>query len=527
MTGRVLLLGSDTAWCEGLKINLEADGWQAVPVLKLENAAEELKRLGEPFAAAVIAAFGNRQSDGAGAAIRAAEVVRGIRSELPLLFDTSVPDYALTAFVLKASQARIAWGEKSGSIAAGLRILHSSSVTPKQSQPPRFAAIEISCEVASLTFAAALDRDTAPIGPYPVPWNKSPQLRVLNDRYKRFRLFRHDKEMRRRLVPDWSDEFKETGSQLCMAIGLDDGAQAAVLANYVRELKEIEHIHFRFNLPRDGMVHIPFELVWDTNKNRHLRELAPIARRLLLDEREVIVGSGMRSTGSHLTGDVLFILSPADGSLSVSGSQFAGARTFEAQKLEHIKKELDDLKKARKGAGLAAPKELVLSPDANQNDLVKGRLQNGLWDIVHFAGHSVCADNGEVFLLLPGKEGPIPLRIQDFAEAAQRGGARLIVLSSCESASPDAVFRLAQTGVSAAIGFRWEVDDKEAAEFTSFLHTGLAAGEPVGRAFHRAVSQLRKSHIDSPTFASPLLVIQDEEWAEPALSGSKETQRCQ
>ena len=133
----------------------------------------------------------------------------------------------------------------------------------------------------------------------------------------------------------------------------------------------------------------------------------------------------------------------------------------------------------------------------------------------------MCADNGEVFLLLPGAEGPVALRVQDFAHAAQEGGARLVVLSSCEGTSPDAVFRLAQAGVPAAIGFRWEVDDKEAAEFTLHLHQALARGEAVGRAFHRAVSRLKAIHVDSPTFASPVLMVQDEDWAEPTASGRR------
>ena len=359
------------------------------------------------------------------------------------------------------------------------------------------------------------------VGPFPVPWSQDRRLKEINDQYRQFRLFKRDQQLGRMLTPDWSAKLKDTGSQLCTAIGLDEGAQAAVLAAYVGRLGHLKHVHFRFNLPHDGMVHIPFELVWDSNRATHLRELAPIARRLLLDGRQIVGTPSTYPVGAELRGRVLFILSPAHGSLSIEGLRFGESDTFAAQELQYITKELDQLKAVRKKAGLCAPEELLFSEEDEPIDLVLDRLAEKPWDIVHFAGHSVCADNGEVFLLLPGGEGPVPLRVQDFARAAQEGGARLVVLSSCEGTSPDAVFRLAQAGVPAAIGFRWEVDDKEASEFTFCLHQALAGGEAVGRAFHRAVSRLKAKHIDSPTFASPVLMVQDEDWAEPTASGRR------
>src|SRR5262249_18455150 len=149
-----------------------------------------------------------------------------------------------------------------------------------------------------------------------------------------------------------------------------------------------------------------FELVWDSNRASHLRELAPIARRVLLDDRQVVAATTTRPVGAELRGNVLFILSPAQGSLAMGGFQFGESDTFDAQPLQYIEKELDQLKKVRARAGLSAPDELLLSEDDEAIDLVLNRLAEQPWDIVHFAGHSVCADNGEVFLLLPGPDGP-------------------------------------------------------------------------------------------------------------------------
>ena len=106
----------------------------------------------------------------------------------------------------------------------------------------------------------------------------------------------------------------------------------------------------------------------------------------------------------------------------------------------------------------------------------------------------------------------MPLPIRDFAGWARDAGVQLVLLSSCESSTPEAVFRLAQAGIPAAIGFRWEVDDEEAAYFTGQLHELLAAGQSLARAFHAALCAVRKEYQGTPTFASPMLVVQNDEW---------------
>jgi len=553
MKGRILLIGTDLAWCEALTIDLrngdwevvygtlKADsqkgGWQVVhdaqkPGAKNKAAntsganhkrsrtATDSEAKNELFAAAVIAAFGNHSNDSAVAAINAAKVLRGTWKTIPLLFDVSVPDYPLTAFTLQAPPARIVSRERSDSIVVILEALVRRQTSSIRHRPPRFAAFEISCDIASVSFAATLDSDADTVGPFSLPWIHNRRLKEIDEQYKQFRLYNHGKTGRE-LSADWSTKLKDTGSQLCTAIGLDEGAQAAVLAAYVSKLHELRHVHFRFNLPNDGMVHIPFELVWDNYRAMHLRELAPIARRLVLDDRQIVGKPSHRLVRKGSYSKVLFISSPAHGSLYIQGLRFGESETFKAAKLEFIQQELDQLKKIRADAKLPEPKELLLSENEKQIDLVLKTLAKKQWDIVHFAGHSVCANDGEVFLLLPGPQGPVPLRMQDFARAAQEGGARLVVLSSCEGTSPDAVFRLAQAGVAAVIGFRWEVEDAEAAEFSLYLYEALAANEPIGRAFHHAVKHLKANHIRSPTFASPMLIVQDEVWAKPTASGRR------
>jgi hypothetical protein len=517
----VLLLGNDISWLEALQIDLKVEGWHAEPVHKLEQALSALNAAIEPMAAVVIAAFGNR--DAADAAIRASEALRTVSPRLPLLFDISVPDYALTAHTLRSAPAQIVSSERPGSIVCALQALHLRRTDSGTEPPPRFAVFEVRCDVAAVTFAATLDFDRDSVGPFPVPWIDDQRLSRMNEKFKSFRLYEPHPQNGRRVRSKWSDELKEAGSEISRALGLDNGAQAAVLAAYVGKLGKLEHVHFRFSLPRDRMEHIPFELVWDGNREQHLRELAPVARRVLLNENQRINVPPAPAAEANVTGRVLFIRSPAHGSLAMEGRQFTGETTFNAKRLQYLGKEFSQLKRVRLAAQLAEPVQLQLSSNGATLDKVLEHLAAGPWDIVHFAGHSVCADDGNVFLLLPGSRGPIPMRVQDFAQAARNGNTRLVVLSCCESSSPDAIFRLAQAGVPAAIGFRWEVDDKEAAEFTAALHQALAHDEPVGRAFHLAVQRLKAKHVDSPTFASPILMVQDETWAVPKARGDRRT----
>ena len=105
-----------------------------------------------------------------------------------------------------------------------------------------------------------------------------------------------------------------------------------------------------------------------------------------------------------------------------------------------------------------------------------------------------------------------PLLISEFAVWARGAKVQLVLLSSCESSRPDSVFRLAQVGIPAAVGFRWEVEEKEAAHFSIELHSELAKKVPLARAFHSSVTAVKRNFPGSPTFASPMLVVQNDEW---------------
>src|SRR6185437_680915 len=141
------------------------------------------------------------------------------------------------------------------------------------------------------------------------------------------------------------------------------------------------------------------------------------------------------------------------------------------------------IKTARSEMKCSPPEKCLLETGDDSVNKLEAAIGNGPWDIVHFCGHSVRADDKEVFIVLPGrKAGELTsMSMSRFAQILRQGRVRLLVLCSCEGASSYGVFRAAQEGIPAIIGFRWEVKTSEATQFAEHLHQRLAGGAPLGR----------------------------------------------
>lgn len=101
--------------------------------------------------------------------------------------------------------------------------------------------------------------------------------------------------------------------------------------------------------------------------------------------------------------------------------------------------------------------------------------------------------------------------------ASMRTGARLVVLSGCESAlgratQGEGVLGLAAaffvSGARAVVASIWEVDDRATAQLMERLYAHLAAGEPIAHALRMAQLDLRAEH-PHPFFWAGFVVIGD------------------
>jgi CHAT domain-containing protein len=168
-------------------------------------------------------------------------------------------------------------------------------------------------------------------------------------------------------------------------------------------------------------------------------------------------------------------------------------------------------------------KTVILQSGQDAIKQIEAAFDGALFDVVHFAGHSVRSDTtNDVFLVLPGsqKRSAIPYNAEDFARRAAEANARLVILSSCEGASCRALARMAAVGIPAVAGFRWKVDDRDAALFTPALHKALRTGQhavPVAHAFHEALRAVKEPAQERLTWFSPVLMLQRTVWHDYTL----------
>ncbi len=136
-----------------------------------------------------------------------------------------------------------------------------------------------------------------------------------------------------------------------------------------------------------------------------------------------------------------------------------------------------------------------------------------LWHIVHYAGHSYYDDKEHKgYVIFPGPRGGKvhgeAVEIERFAQWL-RDSTCFIYLSSCHSSESNIVFELAKEGVPAIVGFRWDIDDKRAAEHARVFYTDLLAGsQSLDYAFLKARQETYESCNKDKTWAAPMLILQ-------------------
>lgn len=142
-------------------------------------------------------------------------------------------------------------------------------------------------------------------------------------------------------------------------------------------------------------------------------------------------------------------------------------------------------------------------------DKIKDVLNQGTWHLVHFAGHSYydrTTDKGYIFV--PGRTKPVAVPAEEFARRLRQAGTRFLYLSSCESGGANFVYELAKKQVPSVLGFRWDIDDQDAAEHALLFYENLFDGEKsLEYAFLKTRQQMYTSHKDHRIWCAAVLVI--------------------
>ena len=111
-------------------------------------------------------------------------------------------------------------------------------------------------------------------------------------------------------------------------------------------------------------------------------------------------------------------------------------------------------------------------------------------------------------MFFPGKNYAEPLNIEDFSQLLRLAQVRFVYLSSCQSSEDDFVFQLANRGIPAILGFRWEIDDDKAKEYALRFYKYLIKHLSLEQAFLEARAYIHHKYEDNRIWASPLLILQ-------------------
>jgi hypothetical protein len=176
----------------------------------------------------------------------------------------------------------------------------------------------------------------------------------------------------------------------------------------------------------------------------------------------------------------------------------------------------DELLKHRLDLNVGKVKVISSDDPAEGNAPHRDNLQRILWDedwhLVHFAGHSYYDEqHKEGYVLLPERLSTVPQLVDARSFAGFfREVPRFVYLSSCESSGDAFVFELANVGIPAVAGFRWNVAETSAFEYAMCFYRHLLAERCLEVAFWKARKEIHDHDAteENLIWASAMLIIQ-------------------
>lgn len=162
-------------------------------------------------------------------------------------------------------------------------------------------------------------------------------------------------------------------------------------------------------------------------------------------------------------------------------------------------------------------------------DHIRSLLESNQYHIIHYAGHGFHVDDnpdesGFVFWEKPNRQGKVlPMPIYVLAQLLQHSDTKFVFLSCCVGAegTSEAFVRLngqdfqgimegiVRTGIPAALGYRWNLLDEDAYEFSLAFYENLLDYLDLDLATFKARQTLNETKHYNETWVSPILVAQN------------------
>ncbi|MEA3089439.1 MAG: hypothetical protein QOJ04_781 [Caballeronia sp.] len=284
-------------------------------------------------------------------------------------------------------------------------------------------------------------------------------------------------------------------------------------------------LRFEIFVPRNEMAKffgVPFELAKPPEDiDNYLCTRVPMARRMRFEDEQdegKVPGADTRAPDRKMR--MLFINASFEGTAFATHEVTGDRIRMTVGRLENTAAELKTVREfATAEGGDVLDPPTVLGGGSNRTSAEKllreleDQVTTGDFDIVHFAGHSVTLDGGGgTFLILPGKSGEgIAVSVREIAEWIRQGGCNLVfVLSSCSGSSLRTAIETMRAGAKAALGFRWDVNDRACVEyFRRFYTEYLGNKKTIPEAYCEACRRISVSQRGVPIWASAVAVVRD------------------
>ncbi len=313
-------------------------------------------------------------------------------------------------------------------------------------------------------------------------------------------------------LQNWLARSKQAGTALFREFVIEPIGKH-LFSQMERAAGGLEGLSFRFVLNDASFFAAPFEASVRAEENGPFVLLySPVVRRL---EPQVRIRETPPSARMERGAKVLFVRS------QVAEQDWVEYEGKYFEPLPHIEIEKNYLSEIE-GIHFSYV-DLLDVPPGEASKCLLATIDDIKPDILHYAGHTMnlrvrTPSQKNVTLILPGEtpRNAMGLPLEKIANSEGLRRTKLVYLSTCRGISVDSSEQLVRYGIPYTLGFRWNVEDKRAADFAKVFYHELEKTQSICLAFRMACFESwRQLDYDdqSPIWISPILIAQSSDWA--------------
>jgi len=314
-------------------------------------------------------------------------------------------------------------------------------------------------------------------------------------------------------IKDWKTELQTIGKKILKELFEKNKGFDEHFRELVKEVTGEQNIRIRF-IVDEGIYPLALEAVLD-ERGDHLMLHSPLFR------------SVYENMPKQQSDEILFVdriaerppinclIIAADTWGDVEDPKINRGVKLRFKRLAEVMQEAQDLhdflKNNDKKFKIERVQIVAAKPGSDFGEDLRAALTDNTWHLIHYAGHSYFdAPANTGYFFYPGKTRPVPVKSDVFSHTLRfRNKTQFIYLSSCQSSGADFVLGLARQLIPAIVGFRWEIDDEQAAKHAKLFYEKLfKENKPLPYAFLETRKAMYVEYNDNRIWAAGMLIIQ-------------------